>query len=67
MPDIIVGTQPHHYLLRGWRLGNYIPQIALPLGFYEIWKAKHKEKQEQMADVNFAVPSKHAFFGAVGC
>jgi len=54
-------------LLRSWRLGNYISQIALPFRFYEIWKAKYKEKQEQMADVKFAVASEQAPFGAVSC
>lgn len=54
MPDSAANNQPHHFFLRGGRLGNSISQIVLPSGFYEIWKAKHKEKQEQMADVKFA-------------
>ena len=65
--DIVVGTQSCHFFLRGWRIGNSISQIALPFGFYEIWKAKYKETQEQMEDVKFAVASEQAPFGAAGC
>lgn len=65
VPDIVVNNQPHHFFLRHWRLGSRISQIGLPSGFYAIWKAKYKEKQEQMADKKFAAVSEQAPFGAI--
>ena len=67
MPESVVDIQPYHFFLRDWRLGNSISQIALPSAFCEIWKAKYKEKQEQIVDMKFAVASERAPFGAAGC
>lgn len=66
-PDTAVDSLPHHLFLRGRKLWNYFSQIALPSGFYEIWKAKYREKQKQMADMKFPVAAEQAPFGASGC